>query len=547
MSFWVFRDPNPRTPATISGKVSVTGNADFFFNHTKGDLPLYFSRTINGTGIPQILSFAYFTPILLNTNSGFTPNLANDQTANLLASLKEFVLLDPVGRSLKNVNGRLQMTAGKSIVFKLNKDANQYQKDSNWVTLQDNDTKKFIRHSGFVMWDVNEAVSSPEYDFAYRFYKQSDGTYILFNDYGGGYFVGYDQTTDRVLIVPPGDSRVISWTVANPTQLKDDKYGSDDNWFGPVIDGVSLLSPAYVPSAPLSYPMGQNLIINAGFEQHSCTSPWCIYQGIGLPGWSVDNTVDVVNTNTILSSSGTWSLDLSGNGPGSAFQYLPLLVTISLILQPRGQQYVLSFRLFENNYCGAAMKTGYVALTGNANIPFSQSAPTPWTTAYALVNGTGAPQVLGFISTTDGGCGPQIDDISLSQLISSSPLLTISPNAIVYDGASKSKQGFDVALSTKPNITTTVTLTSSTYSFCNGKNTLNLTFTPENYNVPQSVIITALPYSCGVTPSLEGQSIATSITASATGYIPQNIPVTQVVRCTSTCSAYGDPHCLRQF
>lgn len=178
-------------------------------------------------GDPRVVSWKIADPSQAD-DKGTAPDVANDQTDNLLASLKEFVLLDSAGRTWKNAYGRLQVAAGKSIVLKLNKDANKYQTGSNWVTLQDVETKNLIRHAGYVMWDIDAAVNSPEYDFAYRFYKQSDGTYQLFNDYAGGYFVGYDATTDRVLIVPPGDSRVVSWTIADPSQVKDDENRPDD-------------------------------------------------------------------------------------------------------------------------------------------------------------------------------------------------------------------------------------------------------------------------------------------------------------------------------
>ena len=64
------------------------------------------------------------------------------------------------------------------------------------------------------------------YDFAYRFVKQSDGTYLIHNPYtlSGpeyftnvdvkmGHYVGYDPAKDVVRIYPSGHPNILRWRV----------------------------------------------------------------------------------------------------------------------------------------------------------------------------------------------------------------------------------------------------------------------------------------------------------------------------------------------
>ena len=81
---------------------------------------------------------------------------------------------------------------------------------------------KHIRHAGYVL-HPSDAVG-PQYDFAYLPVIGCNGVAIVFkNPYGNfGYSLGYDATTDKVLIVPNDDVRVVQWNVNDETV--DDLY-----------------------------------------------------------------------------------------------------------------------------------------------------------------------------------------------------------------------------------------------------------------------------------------------------------------------------------
>lgn len=51
------------------------------------------------------------------------------------------------------------------------------------------------------------------YDFAWLPVKSANNTVALYNDYGGGYFIGYDSPTDSLMLVRSGDSRIVNWNV----------------------------------------------------------------------------------------------------------------------------------------------------------------------------------------------------------------------------------------------------------------------------------------------------------------------------------------------
>jgi hypothetical protein len=65
-----------------------------------------------------------------------------------------------------------------------------------------------VRHAGFVMF--TNSFGANNFDFAWQF-RASGNDIQIFNDYGGGYWVGYDSGSDRVLIVTSGDARRVTW------------------------------------------------------------------------------------------------------------------------------------------------------------------------------------------------------------------------------------------------------------------------------------------------------------------------------------------------
>ena len=108
----------------------------------------------------------------------------------------------------------LKVNAGTPTVFTLEKKDDIFEKTNPWGALKTADGR-YIRHSGYVMWA--NPWTPDNFDFAWIFYKQSDGSFQIFNPFPGpstpGTFVGYDASQDRVLIVNPGDSKIVNWQV----------------------------------------------------------------------------------------------------------------------------------------------------------------------------------------------------------------------------------------------------------------------------------------------------------------------------------------------
>ena len=73
---------------------------------------------------------------------------------------------------------------------------------------QNGDRNLAVRHMGFVLY--THTFQANNFDFAWKLYETDDGIQI-FNDYGGGHWIGYDAGRDVILIVPPSDPRRVTW------------------------------------------------------------------------------------------------------------------------------------------------------------------------------------------------------------------------------------------------------------------------------------------------------------------------------------------------
>lgn len=74
----------------------------------------------------------------------------------------------------------------------------------------------YDRHSGYVMWTSNFAADN--WDFAWKLVADGSGYRIKSNfgvtdAHGGGWWVGYDKGSGRVLIVAATDERKVSWNI----------------------------------------------------------------------------------------------------------------------------------------------------------------------------------------------------------------------------------------------------------------------------------------------------------------------------------------------
>lgn len=123
------------------------------------------------------------------------------------------VLAHPDGRVWKNDGGRIRLNSGSQVNLLKYYGGEVYNAAEGRVGLfQDGDSGRAIRHTGYNMYAHPFAANN--YDWAWQFIYES-GTYAyLFNDYGDGWYVGYDNDSDSVLIVPPGDGRIVRWGVS---------------------------------------------------------------------------------------------------------------------------------------------------------------------------------------------------------------------------------------------------------------------------------------------------------------------------------------------
>lgn len=148
----------------------------------------------------------------------------NDSTAiNALGSFKikhptlnKYWWIDP---SLKDCNGSaLRLDSTRFTTFTLDKRNDAWMAATGWAGLKTQDNK-YVRHCGSILWD---GVWVPgNFDFVWMFYKQTDGTYKIFNPFPGittpGTYVGYDGLKNQVIIVNPGDSKTVNWAIERIT------------------------------------------------------------------------------------------------------------------------------------------------------------------------------------------------------------------------------------------------------------------------------------------------------------------------------------------
>ena len=125
-------------------------------------------------------------------------------------NLPGFTISHPDGRAWKVEGSTLRLNSGGTIRLEIYAGSDVYNAQTGRVALfQNGDRNLAVRHMGFVMY--THKFEPNNFDFAWRLVKSGSGIQ-LYNDYGGGHWVGYDNTRDVILIVEPNDRRRVSWT-----------------------------------------------------------------------------------------------------------------------------------------------------------------------------------------------------------------------------------------------------------------------------------------------------------------------------------------------
>jgi hypothetical protein len=226
------------------------------------------------------------------------------------------------------------------------------------------------------------------------FAKTSSGAYMAFDESNGE---GWELET-------------MSFTATEAATMIE--IGSTtEGGCGPVLDNVSLVT---VSPPPTSTKCSNGLaayssLQNGGFEAHAyCDDEsWCLSTNTDLiaPWLVTSSNKNFELDNTPWSNQeGSWSMDLSSDAP----------YTLGQCVQTQsGATYKLSFWL-NVNPCGPDTKTGFAKTSSGAYMAFDKSNGEGWELQTMSFTATEAATMIEIGSTTEGGCGPVLDNVSMT-------------------------------------------------------------------------------------------------------------------------------------
>jgi hypothetical protein len=148
----------------------------------------------------------------------------------------------PDGRTVKLDGSQLRLNTGSEVTFDIYAGSDVYQSSNNRIAFFANGSSATsIRHASLVLY-LNPFTAN-NYDWAWFIVRTGDNSVKLYNDYGG-YFLGYDSSSDSLMIVPSNDSRVVDWRVSPmtpPMYTNEDDMGLHDNLSSTSQNGVVAL------------------------------------------------------------------------------------------------------------------------------------------------------------------------------------------------------------------------------------------------------------------------------------------------------------------
>ena len=210
--------------------------------------------------------------------------------ADTVSSANPAVEPDPPKYTIKDSNGRswklgsgntIKLSSGTAIEVDFGARSDVYKSSQGRVGLFiGGDPSKAIRHAGFYLY--SNAFQANNFDFAWYPIKGSNNTVFFYNDYGDGYFIGYDTGSDRLLIVSKTDTRRVAWTVEPyPTNF--------------VKDEPSLL---VVPTPQSRLPTSFTPTLNTIIGTAQCTTDYILTMNITPRGivWNWGSIVHFTGT-----------------------------------------------------------------------------------------------------------------------------------------------------------------------------------------------------------------------------------------------------------
>lgn len=141
---------------------------------------------------------------------------------------------------------RIRLTQGTTIEVDFVSRSDVYKNNEGRVGLFINgNPANAIRHSGFLLF--SNPFTPNTLDFAWYPIRSANNTVTLYNDFNGGYVIGYDGPTDSLLLVRAGDSRAVFWKVEpypttfvrnNAALLVAPKPRIVFAWYGTIYKGI---------------------------------------------------------------------------------------------------------------------------------------------------------------------------------------------------------------------------------------------------------------------------------------------------------------------
>lgn len=158
-------------------------------------------------------TYSLFTNI--NPQGSPLPFTVNSVLTLTISSLTGLTIAHPDGRTWKANGTALQLNSGSTMSLDAYNSPQVYNNSNGRVALfMNGDTNLAVNHNNFVM-STTAFVTGTTYDFNYAWQFVASGTgYQIYNDYGGGFWVGYDAPTDRILIVSGTDARRVTWNIS---------------------------------------------------------------------------------------------------------------------------------------------------------------------------------------------------------------------------------------------------------------------------------------------------------------------------------------------
>lgn len=206
---------------------------------------------------------------------------------------------------------------------------------------------------------------------------------------------------------------------------------TSSSFCGPTLDAISItpLNEVTNPPPPPPPPGDTNTFGNGSFESPQGVDPYLVFDaGRPVPGWIVENgTVEIVGAYW-QAAHGRQSLDLNGifEEIGTIYQDVPT--------QP-GERYRVRFALAGNPECGPAIKSVTVTWDAQviARLDFDTTGRTTedmgWAYHEYSVTAQSTRSRLKFQSTSSSFCGPALDDVSVSRVLSTGEAVPLPPAA----------------------------------------------------------------------------------------------------------------------